>query len=73
MSDEIFQEPMRDLMLTMSAWRRLYNKAKELENEHPITSVTILHYLKMAWDEANEDLKKGEKDLRKQVRKEAKE
>ena len=65
--------PMKELMLTMSAWRRLYAKAKELESESTLIGAVILYYMDEAWDAADKDLKKGEKKLEKQVKKEAKE
>lgn len=65
--------PMRELMTTMSAWRRLYAKAKELESETSLVGTVLLYYMGEAWDAAEKDLKKGEKKLEKQVRKEAKE
>ena len=68
----IVQEPMKELMLTMSAWRRLYAKAKELESETNLVGTVLLYYMGEAWDAAEKDLKKGEKKLEKQVKKEAK-
>ena len=65
--------PMKELMLTMSAWRRLYAKAKELESSNSLVGAMLLYYMGEAWDAADKDLKKGEKKLEKQVRKEAKE
>ena len=65
--------PMRELMVTMSAWRRLIAKAKELESNSSLVGTVLLYYMGEAWDEAEKDLKKGEKKLEKQVRKEAKE
>lgn len=65
--------PMRELMTTMSAWRRLYAKAKELESNNSLVGTMLLYYMGEAWDAAEKDLKKGEKKLEKQVRKEAKE
>ncbi len=65
--------PMKELMLTMSAWRRLYAKAKELETNNNLVGTVLLYYMAESWDEAAKDLKKGEKKLEKQVKKEAKE
>ncbi len=73
MSEKMFQEPMRDLMLTMSAWRRLYAKAKELEANNSLVGTVLLYYMGEAWDAADKELKKGEKDLKKQIKKEVKE
>ena len=68
----MIEEPMKELMLTMSAWRRLYTKAKEFESEKTLVGSVLLYYMVEAWDEAEKDLKKGEKKLEKQVKKEAK-
>ena len=73
MTEKMFDGPMRDLMVTMSAWRRLYTKAKELIDDRQVLGAFLLQCMGEAWDEAEEDLKKGEKDLRKQMKKEAKE
>ena len=64
--------PMRELMTTMSAWRRLYAKAKELESETSLVGTVLLYYMGEAWDAAEKDRKKGEKKLEKQVKKEVK-
>ena len=68
----MIDEPMKELMLTMSAWRRLYAKAKELEANNSLVGTMLLYYMGEAWDAAEKDLKKGEKKLEKQVKKEAK-
>ena len=68
----MIEEPMRGLMLTMSAWRRLYAKAKELESETSLVGTVLLYYMGEAWDAAEKDRKKGEKKLEKQVKKEVK-
>ncbi len=73
MTGKMIDEPMRELMVTMSAWRRLYAEAKELESNNNLVGTMLLYYMGEAWDEAEKDLKKGEKKLEKQVRKEAKE
>jgi len=68
----MIEGPMKELMLTMSAWRRLYAKAKELESNNSLVGTMLLYYMGEAWDAAEKDLKKGEKKLEKQVKKEAK-
>ena len=68
MSKDIIDEPMKELMLTMSAWRRLYTEAKELESKSSLVGTVLLYYMGEAWDEADKDLKKGEKSLRKQMK-----
>lgn len=68
----MIDEPMKELMLTMSAWRRLVAKAKELESETSLVGTVLLYYMGEAWDAAEKDLKKNEKKLQKQVKKEVK-
>lgn len=61
---------MRELMLTMSAWRRLKAKAKELEDNHHVLGPILLYYMGEAWTEAEKDLKQNEKKLKKQIKEE---
>ena len=69
MTEVIYPAPMRELMLTMAAWRKLYNKAKEHETEGSLVGTVLLYYMGEAWDEAEKDLKEAEKDLKKQIKK----
>lgn len=66
--DPIYQEPMRQLILSMSAWRRLKAKARELENNREYIGSFILYYMGKAWEEAEKDMKDSEKDLMRQMR-----
>ena len=66
----MIEEPMRELVLTMSAWRRLYTKAKELESNNSLVGIMLLHYMREAWDEASKELKQNEKKLKKQIKEE---
>ena len=68
----MIEEPMRSLMLTISAWRRLKAKAVELEKNNQVLGAALLHYMGEAWNEASKELKENEKKLKKQM-KEAKE
>ena len=68
MPEKMFDEPMRELMLVMSAWRRLKTKAIELEDHKHVLGPILLYYMGEAWTEAEKDLKKGEKDLRKKMK-----
>ena len=68
----MIDEPMKELMLTMSAWRRLAAKAKELEANNSLVGTVLLYYMGESWNAAEKDLKKNEKKLEKQVKKEAK-
>ena len=61
--DPIFQEPMRQLIISMSAWRRLKAKALQLENDHRVLGPILLYYMGEAWHEAEKDMKDSEKDL----------
>ena len=72
MSQEMFDGPMRDLMVTMAAWRRLFNKAREFERNGSVAGIYILSLMNDAWDEAEKDLEKGQKELKKQMKKEGK-
>lgn len=72
MTEKMIEEPMRSLMLTMSAWMRLKAKAKELEDNHNLVGTVLFCYMGKAWTEAEKDLKENEKKLKKQT-KEAKE
>ena len=65
---EIVEEPMRELMLTMSAWMRLKAKAKELEDNHNLVGTVLFCYMGKAWDEASKELKQNEKKLKKQIK-----
>ncbi len=67
---EIIEEPMRGLMLTMSAWMRLKAKAKELEDKQSIVGAVLFHYMGEAWEEASKELKQNEKKLKKQIKEE---
>ena len=64
----MIEEPMKSLMLTMSAWRRLKTKAVELENNKHVLGPILLFYMGEAWDEANKELKENEKKLKKQMK-----
>lgn len=66
--DPIYTEPMRQLILSMSAWRRLTAKALQLDNDQRVLGPILLYYMNKAWHEAERDLKDSEKDLMKQMR-----
>ena len=75
--DNVINEPMKELVLTMSAWRRLMINAERMrKDEDPGKSTAglfILSVMYEAWTDAEKDLKDSEKELRKQMKKEAKE
>lgn len=66
--DPIYTEPMRQLIISMSAWRRLKAKALQLDNDQRVLGPILLYYMGEAWHEAERDLKDSEKDLIKQMR-----
>ena len=75
--DNVINEPMRDLILTMSAWRRLKINAERMRrDEDPGKSTAglfILSVMYEAWTDAQKDLKDSEKDLRKKMKEAVKE
>ena len=72
MTEKMIEEPMRSLMLTMSAWRRLRAKAVDLKDNKQVLGAIILYYMGEALDEASKELEQNEKKMKKQA-KEAKE
>lgn len=71
--EAIFSEPAKELILTMSAWRRLFNKAETMRRNEDdkgesLAGLFILSVMHEAWTEAQKDLKNGEKDLRKKMK-----
>lgn len=68
--DPIFKEPLRQMVITLSAWRRLAAKAEKL-SESPDTKFAGLYILlkmKECTEEAEKDMKDGEKDLMRKLR-----
>ena len=74
--DNVFNKPMKELILTMSAWRRLKVNAERMRRDEDkgksMAGLFILSVMYEAWTEAEKDLKDSENDLRKKM-KEAKE
>lgn len=74
--DNVFNEPMKELILTMSAWRRLKVNAERMRRDDDkgksMAGLFILSVMYEAWTEAQKDLKDSENDLKKKM-KEAKE
>ena len=64
----MIEEPMKSLMLTMSAWRRLKAMAIELEDNKYVLGPILLFYMGEAWNEACKELKENEKKLKKQMK-----
>ena len=67
---EIFEEPLRELIVTTAAWRRLISKAEELaaSKDTKFAGLYMLHKMKECMDEAERDLKEGEEKLEKEVK-----
>ena len=66
--DPIYTEPMRQLIITMSAWRRLKAKAIQLENDKRVLGPILLYYMGEAWQEAEKDMKDTEKEIMRKMR-----
>ena len=62
---EIFESPMRELILTLSAWRRLKTKAKELASdpETKFAGLYMLNKMNEAYDSAEREMEEEEKLL----------
>ena len=56
-ADPVFSEPMKELILTMSAWRRLKTKALELEDKNHVLGPILLYYMGEAWNEAKKNMR----------------
>ena len=68
--DPIFDEPMRQLIITLSAWRRLTAKAEELaaSEDTKFAGLYILLKMKECAEEAEKDMKDSEKDLVRKIK-----
>ena len=67
---EIFEEPLRELIVTLSAWKRLISKAEELaaSSDTKFAGLYILHKMRECMTEAERDMKDNEKALRKKMK-----
>ena len=61
--DPIMNEPLTELVLTMSAWRRLWAEAKEFGNKEPMIGLFVMMLMEKAKREARKDMKDDEKEL----------
>lgn len=68
--DPVFDEPMRQLIVSMSAWRRLLTKAKELaaSKDTKYAGLYILLKMEECMAEAESDMKDTEKDLMRKMK-----
>lgn len=64
----IYTEPMRQLIISMSAWRRLKAKALQLENDKHVLGPILLYYMGEAWQEAEKDMKDTEKEIMRKMK-----
>ena len=67
---ERIEEPMRELIVTVAAWRRLISKAEELatSKDSKFAGLYILHKMKECITEAERDMKENEEKLEKQIK-----
>lgn len=74
--DNIVNELMRELILTISAWRRLRVNAERMRRDKDkgksMAGLFILSGMYEAWAEAQNDIKESEKDLKKYMKEEVK-
>lgn len=68
--DLIYSEPMRQIIITMSAWRRLAVKAEKLADskDTKFAGLYILLKMKECAEEAEKDMKDTEKDLMRKMK-----
>ena len=75
--DNVINEPMKELIVTMSAWGRLKINAERMRrSDDPGKSsagLFILTVMYEAWTDAQKDLKDAEKGLKKTMKEEVKE
>ena len=68
--DPIFSEPMRQLIIALSAWRRLAAKAEELaaSKDTKFAGLYILLKMKECAEEAEKNIKDNEKDIMRKMK-----
>ena len=68
--DPIFSEPMRQLIIALSAWRRLAAKAEELaaSEDTKFAGLYILLEMKECAEEAEKNIKDNEKDIMRKMK-----
>ena len=75
--DNVINDSMKELIVVMSAWRRLKINAERMRrSDDPGKSTAglfILSVMYEAWTDAQKDLKDAEKGLRKTMKEEVKE
>ena len=62
---KLFESPMREIVLTLAAWRRLKTTAKKLASdpETKFAGLYMLNAMNVAYDDAERDMEKEEKLL----------
>ena len=70
--DNIINEPMKELIVTMSAWKRLKIRGERMRRSEDkgesMAGLYILSVMYEAWTEAEKDMKESQKDLRKKMK-----
>lgn len=66
---ERIEEPMRELIVTVAAWRRLISKAEELaaSKDTKFAGLYMLHKMRECMDEAECDMKENEEKMEEMV------
>lgn len=67
--DPIMDEPLTELVLTLSAWRKLWAEAKEVGNSEPVIGFFLMMLMTRAKNDAKKDMKDNEEELVKKFRK----
>lgn len=67
---QIVEETMRQLIITVAAWRRLLSKADELaaSKDTKFAGLYILHKMRECMTEAERDMKENEEKLEKEMK-----
>ena len=62
---ERIEEPMRELIVTVAAWRRLISKAEKLtaSSDTKFAGLYILHKMRECMTEAERDMKENEEKI----------
>ena len=62
---ERIEEPMRELIVTVAAWRRMISKAEELaaSSDTKFAGLYILHKMRECMTEAERDMKENEEKI----------
>ena len=67
--DSIIDEPLTELVLTLSAWRRLWAETKELGDKEPVVGFFLMILMLKAKNDAKKNMKDNEEELIKKFKK----